>query len=353
MTEHLSTFWHWYVTIITIASLIACALLLWTQTTKRLPTGTKAELHGNVWDEDLTEYNHPLPNWWRWLFYITIIFSALYLAIYPGLGGFAGLAGWTSQGMYEAEVKQADKDFGPLFAKYSAIDIPTLAKDAQAVAAGQRLFLNYCSQCHGSDAGGGKGFPNLRDKDWLYGGDPATIVATLTNGRNGVMPALGDAIGGDAGIKEMAQYVRSLSGLKHDAALAAAAAPKFAVCAACHGADGKGNRMMGAPNLGDDVWLFGSSAEDIAVIIKNGRGMNQLVEGQNAMPAQAEKLGAAKIHLLAAYVYSLGGGEPPVVVPVTVAAANAATAASAATSAETPAAATPAAPAAAAKSEQK
>jgi len=318
MTEHLTTFWHWYVASISIVSILACALLLWTQTTNRLPKDTKAELHGHVWDEDLAEYNNPLPNWWRWLFYITIIYSVVYLIIYPGLGGFAGTAGWTSTGEYKEEVKQADREFGPIFAKYAAIDIATLSKDPQAVAAGQRLFLNYCSQCHGSDAGGGKGFPNLRDKDWLYGGDPDTIVATLVNGRNGVMPALGEAIGGEQGTKEMAQYVRSLSGLKHDVALAAAAAPKFAVCAACHGADGKGNRQMGSPNLADDVWLYGSGAEEIAYTIKNGRGMNQLVEGQSAMPAQAEKLGAAKIHLLATYVYSLGGGEPPIAVAMPV-----------------------------------
>jgi cytochrome c oxidase cbb3-type subunit III len=313
MTEHLTAFWHWYVAILTVVSMLACAVLLWMQTTKRLPTGSKPELHGNVWDEDLTEYNHPLPNWWRWLFYITLIFGGLYIVIFPGLGGFAGQASWSSSGQYAAEIKQADAEFGPIFAKYTAIDVPTLAKDPQANAMGQRLFLNYCAQCHGSDAAGGKGFPNLRDKDWLYGGDPAAIVATLTNGRNGIMPALGDAIGGEQGIKEMAQYVRSLSGLKHDAALAAAAAPKFAVCAACHGADGKGNRDLGAPNLTDGVWLLGSSAEDIAMTIRNGRGTDQLVAGQNAMPAQLEKLGPAKIHLLAAYVHSLGGGEPPIV----------------------------------------
>ena len=325
MTEHLTDFWHWYITVITIVSMIGCGVLLWTQTTKRLPKDTKVELHGNVWDEDLAEYNNPLPDWWRWLFYLTIIISAVYLYIFPGLGDFAGSAGWSSDGQYNAEVKQADKEFGPVFAKYSAIDIPTLAKDAQAMAGGQRLFLNYCAQCHGSDAGGGKGFPNLRDKDWLYGGDAATIVTSIADGRNGVMPALGDAVGGEQGTKEMAQYVRSLAGLKHDAAMAATAAPKFAVCSACHGADGKGMRALGAPNLTDDVWLYGSSAEDIAYTIKHGRGMNQLVEGQSAMPAQSAKLGAAKIHLLAAYVYGLGGGEAPAAVTASAAPAAAVT----------------------------
>jgi cytochrome c oxidase cbb3-type subunit 3 len=322
MTDHLTTFWHWYVAGITVVSMIGCAIFLKLQTTRKLPPGEKAELHGNVWDGDLSEYNNPLPSWWKWLFYITLIFGAIYLAIFPGLGGFAGKAEWSSAGQYNAEVKQADSEFGPVFAKYTAVDIPTLSKDPKAKEIGQRLFLNYCAQCHGSDAAGGKGFPNLRDKDWLYGGDPDTIVATLTNGRNGVMPALGEAIGGEQGIKEMAQYVRSLSGLKHDAALAAAAAPKFAICAACHGADGKGNRAMGAPNLTDDVWLYGSSAEEIGYTIKNGRGTNQLVEGQSAMPAQGAKLGPAKVHLLAAYVYGLGGGEPPTPAPAAAPAAE-------------------------------
>jgi cytochrome c oxidase cbb3-type subunit 3 len=311
MTEHLSTFWHWYVTIATVVSLIACAIFLKMQTTRQLPKGEKAQLHGNVWDEDLAELNNPLPNWWRWLFYLTLVFSALYLLFFPGLGAFGGKLGWSSAGQYAAEMKQADADFGPVFAKHSAIDVVTLSKDPQAVAAGQRLFLNYCAQCHGSDAAGGRGFPNLRDKDWLYGGDPATIEASITNGRNGVMPAMGDALGGDQGVKEVAEYVRSLSSLKHDAKMAAAGAPKFAVCAACHGADAKGNRALGAPNLSDNIWLYGSSAEDTAYSIKNGRGANQLVEGQSAMPAQGEKLGPAKIHLLTAYVWGLGGGEPP------------------------------------------
>jgi cytochrome c oxidase cbb3-type subunit 3 len=332
MSDHLSTFWHWYVAIITVLSMIGCAVLLKMQTTRKPPSGEKPQLHGNVWDEDLSEYNNPLPSWWKWLFYLTIIFGAIYLAVFPGLGAFEGKAGWTSTSEYQAEIKQAETAYGPVFAKYAAVDIPTLAKDKDANAVGQRLFLNYCAQCHGSDAAGGKGFPNLRDKDWLYGGDPATIVATITNGRNGVMPALGEAIGGEQGIKEMAQYVRSLSGLKHDAAMAAAAAPKFAICAACHGADAKGNRAMGAPNLTDGVWLYGSAAEDIAYTIKNGRGTNQLVEGQSAMPAQGEKLGAAKIHLLAAYVYGLGGGEAPIVEAPPVAAAAPATSATSATS---------------------
>ncbi|MCE2990133.1 MAG: cytochrome-c oxidase, cbb3-type subunit III [Nitrosomonadaceae bacterium] len=304
MTEHLTALWHWYVTIATIVSLIACAIFLKMQTTRRLPKGEKAELHGNVWDEDLAELNNPLPNWWRWLFYITLIFSALYLLFFPGLGAFGGKLGWSSTGQYQAEVKQAEAEFGPLFAKFEKTDVPTLAKDAQATAMGQRLFLNYCAQCHGSDAAGGKGFPNLKDKDWLYGGDPAAILATLNNGRAGVMPAMIDAVGGEEGVKEVVSYVRSLSGLKHDAALAAKGQAKFAICAACHGQDGKGMRALGAPNLTDNIWLYGSPEETIAESIRHGRNNN--------MPAQLERLGPAKLHLLTAYVWGLGGGEPPI-----------------------------------------
>lgn len=302
MSDFNSGFWHWYIAGISVVGILGCGVLLWMQSTARPPKGQKVELHGHVWDDDLTEYNNPLPRWWMWLFYITIVFALLYLAIYPGLGNFAGQLGWTSQNAYEDEVKQAEAQFGPLFAKYQKTDIAALSKDPAAVAMGQRLFLTYCIQCHGSDAGGAKGFPNLRDKDWLYGGDPATIETTILNGRNGIMPALGDAIGGDAGIKELTQYVRSLSGLKHDAKLADAGKARFAICAACHGPEGKGNTAMGAPNLTDDVWLYGSSEETIAETLKNGRN--------NMMPSQKERLGEAKVHLLAAYVYSLGGGQP-------------------------------------------
>ena len=302
MSDFISDFWHWYVAVISIVSILGCGVLLWMQSTARPPKGAKIESHGHVWDEDLTELNNPLPRWWMWLFYITIVFALGYVAVYPGLGNFAGAFGWTSANEYETEMKQADADYGPLFDKYLKIDVATLSKDATANAMGQRLFLNYCAQCHGSDAGGAKSFPNLRDKDWLYGGDAANIEATILNGRNGVMPALGTAVGGEAGINALTHFVRSLSGLMHDAKLAEAGKAKFAVCAACHGADGKGNIALGAPNLTDAVWLYGSTEETIAEGIRNGRN--------NMMPAQKERLGEAKVHLLAAYVYGLGGGMP-------------------------------------------
>ena len=304
MSDFISGFWHWYVAVISIVSILGCGVLLWMQSIARPPKGAKVESHGHVWDEDLTELNNPLPRWWMWLFYITIVFGLGYVAVYPGLGNFAGTFGWTSTGEYDAEIKQANADYGPLFDKYLKIDVETLSKDATANAMGQRLFLNYCAQCHGSDAGGAKGFPNLRDRDWLYGGDAASIETTILNGRNGVMPALGAAIGGEAGINELTHFVRSLSGLKHDAKLADAGKAKFVVCAACHGAEGKGNMAIGAPNLTDAAWLYGSTEETIAEGIRNGRN--------NMMPAQKDRLGEAKVHLLAAYVYGLGGGMPAV-----------------------------------------
>lgn len=307
MSDFLSSGWHWFIAIVTIAGIVGCALLLVSQTTRRLAPGKKAELHGHVWDEDLAEYNNPLPRWWMWLFIITIVFSLVYLALYPGLGAFGGTFSWTSSGEYREEMKKADETLGPLFDQYRQVGIAALAKDPQANALGQRLFLNNCAQCHGSDAGGGRGFPNLRDNDWLYGGDAATIEASIRDGRNGVMPALGAAVGGEPGIAELAHYVRSLSGLKHDAALAAGGKARFAVCAGCHGAEGKGNPAMGAPNLTDATWLYGSGVETIADTIRNGRN--------NVMPAQLERLGDAKTHLLAAYVYSLGGGTTPVPAP--------------------------------------
>jgi cytochrome c oxidase cbb3-type subunit III len=302
VSKHMTDFWHWYIVILSVVSIIACGVVLWLNTTAKAPKGEKPELHGNVWDGDLQEYNHPLPNWWRWLFYITLIFSLVYLALFPGLGNMAGTLGWSSTGQYQQEVKRADEQFGPIFAKYAAVDVPTLAKNSEATSVGERLFLNYCAQCHGSDAAGGMSFPNLRDKDWLYGGDPASIERTIADGRNGIMPPQGEALGA-VGVTEVAHYVRSLSNLSHDAALAAKGQAKFALCAACHGADGKGNRMLGAPNLTDKVWLYGSSIETISEGITKGRN--------NVMPGQGERLGKEKVHVLAAYVYSLGGGEPP------------------------------------------
>ncbi len=296
MSDFISGFWSPYIAIVTVVSMLACALLLWRLSTRRLAKGEKVDTTGHVWDEDLTEYNNPLPNWWRWMFYITIVFSLGYLAAYPGLGSFAGLWNWSSAGQYEKERTAAQQRFGPLFDKYLAQDVQAVAADPQARQMGERLFLTYCAQCHGSDAGGSKGFPNLSDADWLYGGEPEAIKTTITAGRNGVMPPMGPSLGAE-GTKELANYVLSLSGGKHDSALAEKGKEKFAMCAACHGADGKGNQQLGAPNLTDQTWLYGSDEATIIETITNGRN--------NMMPAHGELLGEGKVHMLAAYVYGL------------------------------------------------
>jgi cytochrome c oxidase cbb3-type subunit III len=303
MSDFTSGFWSVYVAIITLAGIAACAVLLYATSRRRAPGG--GETTGHTWDEDLGEYNNPLPRWWIWLFYITIVFSLGYLVLYPGLGSFRGSSQWTSVAQYDAEVRQADAQYGPLYARYAGEDLKRLAADPEARAVGQKLFLNHCAQCHGSDAGGGKGFPNLTDGDWLYGGEPETIKTSIMNGRNGVMPPLGAALG-DEGTKQVAHFVLSLSGRTHDAKLAAPGKAKFATnCAACHGADAKGNQTLGAPNLTDNVWLYGSSEAAIVETITKGRGMSTLAAGASVMPAHKDLLGEAKVHILAAYVYGL------------------------------------------------
>ncbi|HWH48412.1 MAG TPA: cytochrome-c oxidase, cbb3-type subunit III [Burkholderiales bacterium] len=300
MSDFTSDFWSYYVAVITVVSIVACAILLWAMGSRRAP-GQKVATMGHVWDEDLEEYNNPLPNWWRWLFYITIFFSLAYLILYPGLGRFAGTFEWTSAGQYHAEQARAAERYGPLFAKFAAMDIPAVAADPKAREIGQRLFLNYCAQCHASDAHGSRGFPNLADNDWLYGGDPATIKATIVNGRNGIMPPFG-AVLGDEGVKDTAHYVLSLSGLTHDSLFAHRGKALFvANCVACHGADGKGNPALGAPNLTDRVWLYGGGETTVSETISAGRN--------NKMPAWGEFLDDAKTHLLAAYIWGLSNAK--------------------------------------------
>ena len=306
MSDFSSEFWPLYVGIITLVSIIACAILLYNCTTKPAAKGEQVDTTGHVWDEDLAEWNNPLPRWWMWMFYITIVFSLFYLALYPGLGTFAGVLGWSSQGQYEDEQKEAAALYGPLFTKYLQQDLKLVAADPAATEMGQRLFLTNCAQCHGSDARGGKGYPNLADKDWLYGGEPEMIKTSIANGRNGVMPPLGAAVGGEDGAKDVAHYVLSLSGRTHDELRAVRGKTKFStICAGCHGPAGKGNQVVGAPNLTDDIWLYGSTEADIIHMVTNGEGTSSSSGGTSAMPAHKDKLDEAKIHLLAAYVYSL------------------------------------------------
>ena len=293
----MSDFWNAYVVVIVLVSILACAILLYVQGKAKFTPGKSM---GHVWDETLEEYNNPMPKWWSWLFVITVIFSLVYLALYPGLGNFKGLLGWTSSGQYQIERERMDATVKPLYDKYSAMDLQAIAGDKQAREMGKRLYLTYCMQCHGADARGAKGFPNLTDSDWQFGGEPAQIEQTIADGRMGVMPAHAQ-LGADT-IKDLANYVRSLSGLPNDSVRAAKGKEAFnsAGCSGCHGPDGKGMQALGAPNLTDKVWLYGSSEATIVETITNGR--------QNKMPAWKEFLGDAKVHLLAAYVLSLGQG---------------------------------------------
>jgi cytochrome c oxidase cbb3-type subunit 3 len=301
MADFFNRFWDFYIVIITLLSILGCGLLLWSQSVHRVKAqadGSPGDgTTGHVWDEDLTELNTPMPRWWMWLFYLTIVFGLAYLALYPGLGSYAGTFGWKSAGAYQTELKQADAEYGPLFARYAQRDLKAVAADPQARAIGERLFLTYCAQCHGSDARGNKGFPNLTDGDWLHGGSPETIKTTIMHGRTGQMPPMAAALGSDKDVENVAMYVRSLSGLPADPIKVGFGKPKFAVCAACHGADGHGNQAIGAPNLSDKAWLYGGSADTIMETIRKGR--------TNTMPAFETFLGEPKVHLLAAYVWGL------------------------------------------------
>lgn len=290
----MSTFWSLWIIVITVT---CNAIVCWVLFANRKSTGSSAEkTTGHIYD-GIEEYDNPLPAWWFYLFVITFIFGIGYLIAYPGFGAFKGVLGWTSQKEAESQIAAAEKEFGPLFAKYAQMPLADVAKDPQALKMGQRIFLNNCAQCHGSDALGNVGFPNLTDNDWLYGGEPDQIIETIGHGRRGAMPAWGQALG-NTGVQEVAAYVTTLNGRTADKALAAAGEKKFAMfCVACHGADGKGNQTMGAPNLMDKTWLYGGSLATLQQTIQGGRN------GQ--MPAWNDILGADKVHLVSAYVYSL------------------------------------------------
>lgn len=292
----MSNFFSWWVTIITVGNIIACYWLIrWTMK-KRPDEAETGAVTGHSWD-GLEEYNNPLPRWWLWLFYITIVFGFAYLTIYPGLGNWKGVGGWSSHGQYDTEIAKANEAYGPIFAKFAETPISELAKNPDAVEAGERLFSSYCSQCHGSDARGTTSYPNLTDDDWLYGGSPESIMSSIMNGRQGVMPAFGAPLG-EQGVDDVVNYVQSLSGRPVDEASAARGKEKFMqMCVACHGPDAKGNQLLGAPNLTDTTWLHGSSAGAIKDTIVNGR--------TNKMPAHNKFLGHDKSHLLTAYIYSL------------------------------------------------
>jgi cytochrome c oxidase cbb3-type subunit 3 len=303
MSDFTSNFWSMFVAGVTGVSILACLLLLWFSGKARVMTSND-NTTGHVWDGDLREMNNPLPRWWAWLFVLTVIFAFVYLALYPGLGTYGGKLGWTSTGQHQAELDKGNQEVAPLYAKFTSMKPEDVSKDPQAVAIGERLFMNNCAQCHGSDARGNKGIPNLTDADWLHGGAPAVIQETLVKGRMGNMPPMAAAVGTPDDVKNVAQYVLSLSGSPNDSLRAALGKSKFAACAACHGMDGKGNPALGAPNLTDDIWLHGYGEAAIVAMVNNGK--------INQMPAQADKLTEAQIHVLASYVWGLSNNAKKV-----------------------------------------
>ena len=298
MSDFTSDFWSWWIIAIVVGGIAWCIWLLMVNSKGKLPAGGSAEATGHVWDENLQELNNPLPRWWIIKFYITLVFGIAYLALYPGLGSFSGILGWTEKNHYEKEIAAADMKYGPLYDKYMNLPIPAVAADESAMNMGERLYVNYCAVCHGSDARGAIGFPNLRDSDWLFGGSPEAIKHSIMYGRMAVMPAWEAPLGGAEGVDQAATYVMKLAGRTVDETKAAAGKQKFeTLCASCHMADGTGNPALGAPNLTNNIWTYGGSPRVIKETIAKGRN--------GVMPAHGEFLGEAKVHILAAYVYSL------------------------------------------------
>lgn len=348
----MSSFWSIWIAVLSLGTLVGCYLLLrWCL--QNFAGVEEGESMGHTFD-GIEELNNPLPKWWSTFFLLTIIWGFLYLALYPGVLGsnWNGLLGWKSSNQdvvniedskaqaaanaedgsgilveYDREVARANETYGKIFAKYATYSMEEIAaaKDAEidfdardydsltadqqalvdrseALKVGQRLFLQNCSQCHGSDARGTTGFPNLADNDWLYGHSPEDIKYTLIAGRKAQgMIAWGSMLGGEEGVKDVAAYVLSLSGRDAKEGNAEAGKAKFAMCQACHGANGEGSAAMGidlgAPRLNDNIWLYGGSERAVQESIRNGRA--------GVMPAWKDILGEEKIHVISAYVHSL------------------------------------------------
>jgi cytochrome c oxidase cbb3-type subunit 3 len=302
MSDFTSDFWHLYVAGLTLISILACLVLLWISGTTKVKSA-EDNTTGHVWDEDLREMNNPLPRWWVYLFIITVIFGLIYGALYPTFGNIQGKLGWSSTGQYDAEKARNLDAIAPLYAAFAEMPHDKLAGDSGAMAVGERLFMNYCAQCHGSDARGSRTFPNLTNGDWLWGGDIESIKTSIAQGRMGIMPPMAAAVGDATQVHNLAHYVLSLSGSPHDSVKATLGRPSFSSCAACHGADGKGNTLMGAPNLTNNVWLHGWGIDAVTRAINHGI--------TNVMPAQNMLLTEQQIHVLASYVWGMSNKPTP------------------------------------------
>lgn len=295
----MTSFWSYWIIILTTITIVGITWILLANR-KGTARGAGEETTGHNYD-GIEELDNPLPAWWFYMFLGTIVFSIGYLIVYPGMGNYKGLLGWTEVGEYEARVEEADAKFRHMRDKYLALPVEEISSDPVAVKMGQRMFANNCAQCHGADAKGRYGFPNLTDNDWLYGSSGDDIKTTVTAGRRGAMPAWGEIIK-DKGVRETTAYIMSLSGREGDAADIAAGETVYKTyCAACHQADGTGNKALGAPNLANGIWLYGGSAEQISQTIRSGRN--------GVMPAHENTLGEDKIHILSAYVYSLSQSQ--------------------------------------------
>ena len=291
----MSAGWNWYILIGTLASLAACFwLIVWTNRQRATDAEIK-ESESHVWDEDVRELNNPLPMWWLWLFILTLVWGVGYFVLYPSFGTMGSLLDWSQEEQYEAQVAAAEERYGPLFARYGSMPVEELVDDAAAMDIGASLYANYCSQCHGANALGGPGFPNLTDDTWNWGGAPAQIEQALIGGRNGVMPSLGAVFSSDEALDAMVDYVQAMPDGMNTGSPAHAQYMQF--CVACHGPAGQGMEALGAPSLVDDVWLYGSSDAAIRETIVNGRN--------GVMPAHLDLLGRDRIRILTAYVYQL------------------------------------------------
>lgn len=300
MSDFVSNGWSLFVAAATVLGLALCLALLIIASRRKVMAADNST--GHVWDEDIRELNNPLPRWWMVLFVLTVVFSAIYLALYPGLGGYAGRLGWSSTGQFDAEQAKAREAMRAIYARFDGLPVETVARDPQAMGIGERLFANNCATCHGSDAKGSKGFPNLTDNDWLYGGSGETLIETITRGREGTMPPMAAAVGNGEDVRNLAHYVLSLSGSPHNSVAAALGKSRFTACAACHGMDGRGNQALGAPNLTDKVWLHGWGEPAIVAMINNGK--------HSHMPEHGSRLSPEQIRVLAAYVWGLSHERP-------------------------------------------
>lgn len=295
MSDFFSNGWSLYVAGIVIGGLLFCLAMLIIASKRTVMANDNTT--GHVWDEDLKEMNNPLPRWWMGLFVITVVFAGVYLAIYPGLGSNAGTLKWSAVGQLEAEQAKARQAMESVYAEFANKTPEQLGKDAKAMAIGERLFVNNCAQCHGADARGSKSFPNLADADWLGGSGAEYIHKTIAEGRTGVMPPMAAAVGSADDIKNVANYVLSLSNSPHNSVAAQLGKAKFGACAACHGATGAGNPALGAPNLTDKIWLHGWGEAAIVKMINEGK--------TNVMPPQGARFTPEQMKVLTAYVLNL------------------------------------------------